>query len=80
LSRRGLQEESTAEIGEQVGRETRPTAIGTVKLPNPCSLVRFSTESVGDLKNFAARPMIFNLAFRLALAHIRRLDWKLDFE
>ena len=36
------------EITTGVGRETRPTAIGTIALPSPCSLLRLSTESVED--------------------------------
>ena len=36
------------EIRAGVGRGTRPTAIGTIALPNPCSLVRLSTESVEE--------------------------------
>jgi hypothetical protein len=35
-------------MGEEVGRETRPTATETVALPNHCSLVGEWTENVGE--------------------------------
>jgi len=58
-------------LGEGVGRETRPTAIGTIALPKPCRLAWSSTENVEEPKKPGSEPGSGFLCFFAAKVHSR---------